>query len=121
MFLRLSSFLDKPNRIRIPERRGWDGYYSNEIARQRIATSLVSYVEHFGKWGFHNRGNFDRDRALNPTAYLAGIRNETLKKIETGRKADSEALPRKKPPKKQPPKKRLGKRARLAARRKGHR
>jgi hypothetical protein len=47
-----------------------------------VVTSLISYVEHFGKWGFHNKGSFDRDRALCPTVYLTSIRDATLEHIE---------------------------------------
>jgi hypothetical protein len=82
MFFRLQSFRDNPRHIQVPDRRGWDGYYSREIARRKVVTSLISYVEHLGKWGFHNRGNFDKDRALCPTVYLTGIRDATIAQIE---------------------------------------
>jgi hypothetical protein len=82
MFFRMRSFRERPTKVQVPEMRGWDGYYSREIAEQKIVTSLVSYVEHFGKWGFHNKGNFDRDRALNPTLYLSEVRNAALMDIE---------------------------------------
>ncbi len=82
MFFRLQSFRDNPTKIQVPDRRGWDGFYSREIAGRKVVTSLVSYVEHFGKWGFHNKGNFDRCRALFPTAYLNSIRDATVVQIE---------------------------------------
>ncbi len=82
MFFRLQSFRDNPNKIQVPDGRGWDGFYSREIAGRKVVTSLTSYVEHLGKWGFHNKGNFERDRALCPTAYLNSIRDATIKQIE---------------------------------------
>jgi hypothetical protein len=82
MFFRMSSFRNNPTKIQVPDGRGWDGFYSREIALRKVVTSLVSYVEHFGKWGFHNKGSFDRDKALNPTLYLSEIREETLMDIE---------------------------------------
>jgi len=82
MFFRLESFRKKRGRIQVPDGRGWDGYYSREIAGRKVVTSLISYVEHFGKWGFHNRGNFERDRALNPTVYLDSVRDATIEQIE---------------------------------------
>lgn len=85
MFFRLQSFRDNPSKVQVPDRRGWDGFYSREIAGRKVITSLVSYVEHFGKWGFHNKGNWDRCRALHPTQYLAGIRESSISKIEASR------------------------------------
>jgi hypothetical protein len=82
MFFRLQSFRDHPNKVQVPDGRGWDGFYSREIAGRKVVTSLISYVEHFGKWGFHNKGSFDRDRALCPTAYLSSIRDATVAQIE---------------------------------------
>jgi hypothetical protein len=82
MFFRMKSFTDNPTKIQVPDRRGWDGFYSYEIAKRKVVTSLVSFVEHFGKWGFHNKGNFDRDRALRPTKHLFGIRPEGMAKLD---------------------------------------
>jgi hypothetical protein len=82
MFFRMESFRKNPRKVQVPDRRGWDGFYSREIALRRVATSLVSYVEHLGKWGFHNKGNFDRCRALNPTEHLVSIRGNAIKEIE---------------------------------------
>ncbi len=82
MFFRLQSFRDNPSKVQVPDHRGWDGFYSREISKRKVITSLVSYVEHFGKGGFHNKGNWDRCRALHPTAYLAGIRESSISKIE---------------------------------------
>jgi hypothetical protein len=42
---------------------------------------LVSFVEHFGKWGVHNGGNFDRCRALRPTKHLFGVRPEAIARL----------------------------------------
>ena len=83
MFFRMQSFLDNPNKVQVPDGRGWDGFYSREVANRKVVTSLVSFVEHYGKWGFHNKGNFDRDRALNPTKYLTDGRQSTIEKIES--------------------------------------
>ncbi len=83
MFFRLQSFRDKPNKIQVPDGRGWDGFYSREIAGRKVVTSLISYTLHLGKGGFHNKGSWDRDRALNPTKFLAEIRDESIKKIES--------------------------------------
>lgn len=82
MFFKVQSFRDNPGKVQVPDGRGWDGYYSQAIGARKVVQSLVSYVEHYGKWGFHNKGNFDRDRALNPTTYLASRRNAAIKKIE---------------------------------------
>ena len=87
MFFRLQSFRDNPGKVQVPDRRGWDGFYSREIAGRKVVTSLISYVEHFGKWGFHNKGSFDRDRAMCPTAYLTSIRDATVEQIEEVHKA----------------------------------
>ena len=84
-FFRLQSFRDKPDKVQVPDRRGWDGFYCREIAGRKVVTSVISYVEHFGKWGFHNKGNFDRCRALCPTEHLVGIRDATIKRIEKTR------------------------------------
>lgn len=82
MFLRVKSFRDNPNNVQVPDGRGWDGYYSIEVAGRKVVTSLVSYVEHYGKWGFHNKGNFDRDKSINPTRHLVETRKETIARIE---------------------------------------
>lgn len=82
MFFRMSSFRSHLAKVQIPDGRGWDGYYSREVGERKVVTSLVSYVEHFGKWGFHNKGNFDRDRAIHPTKRLVEIRDATIKQIE---------------------------------------
>jgi len=82
MFFRVESFRKNPKYVQVPDGRGWDGFYSQTIGNRRVVTSLVSYVEHFGKWGFHNKGSFDRDRALNPTSYLASIRGDVIRDIE---------------------------------------
>ena len=82
MFVRMQSFRDNPLKVQVPDRRGWDGFYSIEIAKRKVFTSLVSFVEHFGKWGFHNKGNWERDRALNPTVYLSGVREDNISQIE---------------------------------------
>jgi hypothetical protein len=82
MFFRVQSFRNKPGKVQVPDGRGWDGFYSREIACRKVVTSLVSFVEHYGKWGFHNKGNFDRDKAMNPTKYLFSGRQETIAKIE---------------------------------------
>lgn len=84
MFFRMKSFTDNPTKIQVPDRRGWDGFYSYEVARRRVVTSLVSFVEHFGKWGFHNKGNFDRDRALRPTKHLFETRLAGMEKLDKG-------------------------------------
>jgi hypothetical protein len=83
MFFRVKSFRDNPKKVQVPDGRGWDGFYSREIAGRKVVTSLVSFVEHYGKWGFHNKGNFDRDKAMNPTKYLFSGREATISKIET--------------------------------------
>lgn len=82
MFIRMKSFTDNPKRIQVPDRRGWDGFYSREVAKRKIVTSLVSFAEHMGKWGFHNKGNFDRDRALRPTKHLFEMRPAGMKKLD---------------------------------------
>ena len=82
MFFRVESFRSQQAKVQVPDGRGWDGYYSQTFGARKVVQSLVSYVEHYGKWGFHNKGNFDRDRALNPTQYLAGKRPAAIKKIE---------------------------------------
>jgi hypothetical protein len=82
MFFRVQNFRDNEAKVQVPDGRGWDGYYSQTFGARKVVQSLVSYVEHYGKWGFHNKGNFDRDRALNPTTYLAAVRDATIKKIE---------------------------------------
>ena len=82
MFFRMQDFKDRPKHIQVPDGRGWDGYYSQMIGGRKIANSLVSFVEHMGRWGFHNKGNWERDRALFPTKYLEDIRDETIKEID---------------------------------------
>ena len=82
MFFRVESFRANEAKVQVPDGRGWDGYYSQTFGARKVVQSLVSYVEHLGKWGFHNKGNFDRDRALNPTQYLASKRGAAIKKIE---------------------------------------
>lgn len=86
MFFRMKSFRDNPKKVQVPDGRGWDGFYSREIAGRKVVTSLVSFVEHYGKWGFHNKGNFDRDKALNPTKHLASLRDRTIAEIEAEHK-----------------------------------
>jgi hypothetical protein len=86
MFFRMKSFRDNPKKVQVPDGRGWDGFYSREIACRKVVTSLVSFVEHYGKWGFHNKGNFDRDKAMNPTKYLFEGRPATIDKIEAEHK-----------------------------------
>lgn len=92
MFFRVKSFRDNPTKVQVPDGRGWDGFYSREIARRKVATSLVSFVEHYGKWGFHNKGNFDRDKAMNPTKYLFDGRQETISKLEAEHKRNDSLL-----------------------------
>jgi len=83
MFFKMESFTANPTKVQVPDRRGWDGFYSYEIAKRKVVTSLVSFVEHFGKWGFHNKGNFDRDRALRPTKHLFGVRPAGVEKLDS--------------------------------------
>jgi len=45
-----------------------------------VITSDISYVDHFGFTGLHNR-NPERDKAISPTVYLKRNRPKTLRKI----------------------------------------
>lgn len=82
MFFRVNSFRESIKNVQVPDGRGWDGFYSQTIAKRNVLQSLVSFVEHFGKGGIHNKGSWERDRAINPTKYLDKIRSKVLEDIE---------------------------------------
>ena len=55
----------------------WDYEFCNMLGK-RAVVSEVSFVEHFGGGGIHNR-DFERDRAYNPTTFLKNERPRILK------------------------------------------
>jgi hypothetical protein len=71
---------------------GWDWNYVKVLARPCVMTR-TSYLEHFARdrteGGLHNpidpdedpRAAFERDRAVNPTSWLAGVREQVIAKI----------------------------------------
>ena len=63
---------------------GWD-YQTSDYLKLPFITTKTSYVEHFGavKESMHTQyGQWDRDRANNPTQYLKDIRNEVIAYLE---------------------------------------
>jgi hypothetical protein len=56
-------------------KRCWDYAFGDKLAPAAIST--ISYVEHLGADGVHNR-DFDRDRACNPTEWLIKERARIL-------------------------------------------
>jgi hypothetical protein len=72
---------------------GWDWHYMTLLARPSLLTR-TSYMEHFARdrleGGMHNpssglgdagRADFERDRALNPTPWLAERREEVIRRL----------------------------------------
>ena len=57
----------------------WDYLFIDMLGRL-VITSDISYVDHFGFTGLHNR-NPERDKAISPTVYLKRNRPKTLRKI----------------------------------------
>ena len=59
----------------------WD-YGLISIVGGKAATSLTSYVEHLGVGGMHSEeGEWDNDRAINPTPWLVQKRQEYLSRL----------------------------------------
>ena len=62
----------------------WD-FRCLEYLKLPVITTKNSYVEHFGasSESMHTpRGEWDRDRALNPTEYLVNLREDTISYLE---------------------------------------
>jgi glycosyltransferase involved in cell wall biosynthesis len=60
----------------------WD-YRCLDFLKRPTITTETSYLEHFGAFGLHNKGeDYDRDRALNPTEYLVSIRENIIKYLK---------------------------------------
>jgi hypothetical protein len=77
----LVSFLDKEVKDPI---YAWDYYFTNTV-KIPFLTSKTSYVEHFGavKESMHTpEGQWDRDRAINPSPYLKDIRDSVIAYLE---------------------------------------
>lgn len=63
---------------------GWD-YYSIDWLKRPCLTTKISFVEHFGavEGSMHTpTGEWDRDRAKNPTKYLLDIRKNVIDYLE---------------------------------------
>lgn len=58
----------------------WDHLIANHLAP--VLVSLESWVEHLGKGGIHDRGDWNTDRALNPRPDLVAARPELIKQLE---------------------------------------
>ena len=63
-FYEISKLKECPDKIY----NSWDYVFGDKLAPAAI--SKVSFVEHFGAGGIHNK-DFNRDRAANPTPWLA--------------------------------------------------
>jgi hypothetical protein len=74
---------------RTPElegRYGWD-YHLPALLKRPWIQSMTSYLEHFGAGGMHNpdsKDGFERDRALNPTQFLADVRDKVIGYLKSG-------------------------------------
>lgn len=64
-----------------PLTTNWDFYFGTFLGKP-TATSLMSYVEHFGAGGIHN-SDYDRDRAFSPTPYLLTERQKIIEVLLT--------------------------------------
>jgi hypothetical protein len=71
-------------------RYGWD-YHLPALLRRPWIQSTTSYLEHFGVGGMHNpdskdnsEDGFERDRALNPTQFLADTREKVICYLKSG-------------------------------------
>jgi hypothetical protein len=67
-------------------RYGWD-YHLPALLQRPWIQSTTSYLEHFGAGGMHNPDSeeaYERDRALNPTPFLAGIRDRIIDYLKNG-------------------------------------
>jgi hypothetical protein len=63
---------------------GWD-YQVSDYMKLPMVVTKTSYVEHFGALedSMHTqKGDWDRDRAINPTTYLKDIRNDIIEYLE---------------------------------------
>lgn len=81
MATKIVSILDKQKEDPI---YAWD-YRAQEYLGLPFLTTKTSYVEHFGavKDSMHTvQGQWDRDRALNPSTYLKDIRNDVIAYLE---------------------------------------
>jgi hypothetical protein len=70
-FYEISKLKECPDKIY----NSWDYVFGDKLAPAAI--SKVSYVEHFGAGGIHNK-DFDRDRAANPTPWLMEQRSRLI-------------------------------------------
>ncbi len=62
--------------------RSWDYWLPGEMG-DRIATTLQSFVEHIGAGGIHSEsGDFEHDRAINPTPYLEEKRRQVITQLQ---------------------------------------
>lgn len=80
----VNKIVDKLNRQIIDPTYGWD-YKAPEYLSLPFLTTKQSYVEHFGavKESMHTpEGQWDRDRAINPTPYLIELRDSVIAYLE---------------------------------------
>ena len=81
MVKKIVSVLDSLSEVKI---YGWD-YQTSDYLKLPFITTKISYVEHFGavKESMHTpQGQWDRDRANNPTQYLQDNRNSIISYLE---------------------------------------
>ena len=80
----VQKLVDNLNKLDKDPIYAWD-YFFTETIKIPFLTSKVSYVEHFGatKDSMHTpEGQWDRDRAINPSPYLKDIRDNIIAYLE---------------------------------------
>lgn len=71
---------------------GWDYTVNQQLLKLPFLTSKISYLEHFGALedSMHTKqGEWDRDRALEPTEYLKNNRSDIIEYLENKRERSS--------------------------------
>ena len=80
----ISFFYEQSKMLKIPTLyNSWDFVFGDILGPAAISTN--SYVEHFGANGMHN-GDFESDRASNPTPWLIAERERILKILQPDKK-----------------------------------
>ncbi len=80
----VKTIVEKLNNEKNDPDYGWD-YRILDFLKNPILTTKTSYIEHFGasNESMHTKeGDWDRDRAVNPTDYLKNIRNDVINYLE---------------------------------------